>query len=290
MSVNGVRLAYREWAGDGPLLILIPGLGESPHVFDDLAPAFSDRFRVIAYARRGTHPSEARPPYDAPTLRDDLSALMAGIGVSRADVAGWSMGGTEATALAAAFPERVDRIVYLDSFDLAVPEFDELTSAAPPGAFTIPSEVLASADAYRTYMLARHFSRVDPVRVDAYLRAQFTTQSDGRSQRGTPPNVEDALGATMRSGRRPYQDVRSPALAIFARSTARLPGVDASHQERYARALDRFRSAAIARMRGELPEVEVLTVAGTHKGFFFESRTEVVAAMRRFLGAPPPNG
>ena len=54
VEVNGVKLEYLDWGGPGEVLILLHGSGDNPHVFDDLAPAFMDRFHVIAYARRGT--------------------------------------------------------------------------------------------------------------------------------------------------------------------------------------------------------------------------------------------
>src|SRR5713226_1406607 len=43
VTANGIRLHYLDWGGSGPPLILIHGLGQSPHFFDDLAPAFTDR-------------------------------------------------------------------------------------------------------------------------------------------------------------------------------------------------------------------------------------------------------
>jgi pimeloyl-ACP methyl ester carboxylesterase len=39
---------------------------------------------------------------------------MDGLGIAKADVAGWSMGGNEITAMAGKHPERINRIVYLD--------------------------------------------------------------------------------------------------------------------------------------------------------------------------------
>src|SRR5262245_54608551 len=59
VEVNGVRLNVLDWGGNGPPLILIHGLGDSPHVFDDLASFLCDRYHVIAYARRGHGQSEA---------------------------------------------------------------------------------------------------------------------------------------------------------------------------------------------------------------------------------------
>lgn len=88
VTANGVRLHYLDWGGSGPPLILIHGLGENPHYFDDLAPAFTDRFRVVAYARRGHGQSDAKGPYDTATLTEDLRALMNGLGIAKAHLAG----------------------------------------------------------------------------------------------------------------------------------------------------------------------------------------------------------
>jgi alpha-beta hydrolase superfamily lysophospholipase len=57
--VNGVRLRYLDWGGSGDPLVLIHGLGDGPHLFDELAPLIADRFRVVAYVRRGHGDSEA---------------------------------------------------------------------------------------------------------------------------------------------------------------------------------------------------------------------------------------
>jgi pimeloyl-ACP methyl ester carboxylesterase len=88
VTANGVRLQYLDWGGSGPALILIHGGLDNPHMFDDLAPAFTDRFRVIAYARRGCGRSETKEPYDIGTLTEDLRGLMDGLGIGKAHLAG----------------------------------------------------------------------------------------------------------------------------------------------------------------------------------------------------------
>jgi pimeloyl-ACP methyl ester carboxylesterase len=40
---------------------MMHGIGDDPHVFDDLASLLHDRFRIIAYARRGHGLSDAPP-------------------------------------------------------------------------------------------------------------------------------------------------------------------------------------------------------------------------------------
>lgn len=49
-----------------------------------------------------------------------------------------------------------------------------------------------------------------------------------------------------------------------------------------------LRAASIERVRRELSNVEIVNVPGTHLDFIFTSREQVVAAMRRFLGASTP--
>src|SRR5260370_40868199 len=92
VTANGVRPYYLDWGGSGAALILIHGLNGSPHCFDDLASAFTDRFRVVAYARRGNGQSEAKGPYDIATFTEDLRGLMDGLGIAKAHLAGHSIG------------------------------------------------------------------------------------------------------------------------------------------------------------------------------------------------------
>ena len=105
---------------------MIHGLGDDPHVFDDLAARLRDKFHVVAYARRGHGRSSAPPegPYDLDTLVEDLRQFMDRRGIARASLLGWSMGGNEITAFAGRYPARVDKLVYLESaYDWSDPTF-----------------------------------------------------------------------------------------------------------------------------------------------------------------------
>src|ERR1700757_5086068 len=124
-TVNGVRLNYLDWGGVGPPLVLIHGLTDSPHIFDDFAPLLRDRVHVIAYARRGHASSDApsNGPYDLATLVDDLRQLLDHLGIARTSMLGWSLGGNEITEFAAKYPGRVDKLVYLEAgYDWSYPK------------------------------------------------------------------------------------------------------------------------------------------------------------------------
>jgi predicted alpha/beta-fold hydrolase len=114
VDANGVRLNVLDWGGTGPALVLIHGYGDSPHLYDDIAPALTDQFHVVAYARRGHGKSSGAESYTNAALAADLIAVMDSLGLAKASLVGWSMGGNEITAAAGMYPERVDRIVYLD--------------------------------------------------------------------------------------------------------------------------------------------------------------------------------
>src|SRR5947209_12662446 len=53
------RGSVADWGGEGPLLSFLPGFGTGAHIFDGLAPAFTDHFHVIALTPRGFPPSSA---------------------------------------------------------------------------------------------------------------------------------------------------------------------------------------------------------------------------------------
>lgn len=288
---NGVRLEYLDWGGTGPALILIHGSGDNAHAFDDLAPAFTDRFHVLAYSRRGHGRSAAKPPYDTATLTEDLRGFMDALGIAKANLVGWSLGGNEITAMAARYPERVARLVYLDAgYDWADPEYKRAFEAYPPRLLDTPASAMASFDAYVSYEKAVDYTQLNDMRrVEAYLRGCVVIQPDGSLRPRISKDVMDALIAALWANpRRDYARVSSPALAIYAESMIDLRVAD---PERRADALawERtymapFRTRSIARVRRELAKVEVLTVPGAHDSFFLTSREQVVKAMRHFLG------
>jgi pimeloyl-ACP methyl ester carboxylesterase len=292
VMANGIRLHYLDWGGNGPVLILIHGYGDNPHYFDDLAPAFTDRFRVVAYARRGHGQSDAKGPYDTATLTEDLRGLMDGLGIAKAYLVGHSMGGNEITAMAGTHPERVGRIVYLDGgYDFADPAFVEAFKSLPPIYLGPPASALTSIDAYKAYQASVWWPGMsDPRRYEAYAREMVVIQSDGSVRPRMSESAAQALANTLLSERRDYTKVRSPALAIYATTLFDVHNGDsaqiAQNLELEQKHLTSFRTSSIERVRRELPNAEIVNVPGTHVDFFFTSREQVVAAMRRFLRGP----
>lgn len=118
VHVNGIRLHYLDWGGRGRALIFLTGMGSSPYIFNKFAPRFTDHFRVLALTRRGQGDSDyPEAGYDADTLVEDIRQFMDYLHIEKAVLAGHSLAGVELTHFAGTYPERVEKLVYLEALD-----------------------------------------------------------------------------------------------------------------------------------------------------------------------------
>lgn len=104
MSVAGEKSA--------PALVLAHPLGANLHVWDAIAPALSEKYRLIRFDARG-HGQSAAPagPYALSDLGGDVLAMLDDLGVTRAHFLGLSMGGALGQWLMIHAPRRLDKIV-----------------------------------------------------------------------------------------------------------------------------------------------------------------------------------
>jgi pimeloyl-ACP methyl ester carboxylesterase len=101
-----------EERGSGVPLLLIQGLGYARWSWDPVVPGLAERYRVLFFDNRGIGESDKpEGPYTARAMADDALQVLDEAGVERAHVLGASLGGMIAQELAAAAPERVDRLV-----------------------------------------------------------------------------------------------------------------------------------------------------------------------------------
>ena len=100
--------------GRGQPLVLIHCLGQSWRFWDVLEP-LTDRFELIAYSLPG-HADTPLPAgqYGQDETTAQLKALMEREGITRAHLAGISMGGSLAQHFAGTHPEMVDRLILCD--------------------------------------------------------------------------------------------------------------------------------------------------------------------------------
>ncbi len=121
VTVNGLRLRYRDWGGSGQPCLALHGAAAHAHWWDPVAPRLAPRLRVLALDWRGHGRSEwPRPPrYRTEDFVADLVGVVERLRLDRVVVAGHSMGGHAALALAAWHPARLERLVVVDARPMA---------------------------------------------------------------------------------------------------------------------------------------------------------------------------
>lgn len=115
--VNGVVL-HHDVRGrvDSPALVFSNSLGTDFRIWNEVAEALGDRWRIVLYDKRGHGLSEATPaPYRMTDHVADLAALLEHVGIEKAAVVGLSVGGLIAQGLAATRPDLVSALVLCDT-------------------------------------------------------------------------------------------------------------------------------------------------------------------------------
>jgi pimeloyl-ACP methyl ester carboxylesterase len=144
VNVNSVKLHYVDWYGQGETLLFLTGGFGTAHDFDNLAPKFTDCFRVLGLTRRGAGESgKPESGYDTGTLVEDIKQFLDVMRIQRVHLIGYSLAGDEITRFAGLYPERSGKLVYLDA---AYDRTDFLERLAQdPLARPLPPDKIAAA-------------------------------------------------------------------------------------------------------------------------------------------------
>ena len=115
VDVGQVRL-HAVTGGDGPPVLLVHGWPEHWYAWRLVMPELARQFNVVAVDQRGMGLSDKPDDgYDTATLADDLVGLMDALGHERFAVVGHDTGMIVSYALAADHPDRVERLVVIES-------------------------------------------------------------------------------------------------------------------------------------------------------------------------------
>ena len=285
----GVELEVIDWGGSGPPMVLLTGLGDNAHVYDQFAFQFTDDFRVIGITRRGFLPSsQPRDGYDVPTRAADDIAVLDAMGIEKAVFVGHSLAGSELSRLGLDYPDRVDKLVYLDASDLA--ERFSPDRAEPPGAQPLfTPDTLKSLQAYQAAS-ARYTALREP---DAAVCHNLAFDAEGAIVDATSPDrVADALHAGVAAN--PPTDwtkIRAPRLGIFAPYTAEArqawyfyldPAQRAEFDAAWPPIMDWFSTTIDKFAEGN--EANTHRLWGAPHYVYINDEAEVVRWMREFLG------
>ena len=283
-SAPEVTLEVLDWAGNGPALVMLAGLGNTAHVFDHFAHQFTDRYHVIGITRRGfgasSHPFTG---YDLATRARDIAAVLDHLKLDRAVLVGHSIAGDELTTFAGLYPSRVHALVYLDAaYDRT--KVEDLLQPPYPEPST---DTYSSVEKFTAY-LARAWNWRAP-EAEAYNTRTVTP--DGRV--GAMKTSPEIPGEIIKRIEAPdYGKVKAPALALYARPDLQIVypysadfDADArARAERIIASAEKFQQAAMAGFLANSDNRKVQVLEGNHY-LFLTNEAEVARLMRAFLAS-----
>ena len=179
LQVGSLALHALEWGEPGrPALAFLHGGSAHAHWFDAVVPALGERYHVISLDQRGHGASQwaPRPAYATEDFASDLLGVIDALGWRRMTLIGHSMGGHNAMAFAAWHPERMERLVVIDSRP-AIPADRLQTMHRRGDRGPMRHETLESA--IRSFRLLPRETVADP-RLLAHLAREGITERDGR--------------------------------------------------------------------------------------------------------------
>ena len=288
----GVSLEVIDWGGSGPPLVFLAGLGNTAHVFDNIAPKFVPEYHAYGITRRGFGASSSPIPndsnYSADQLGDDVLKVIDALGLKKPVLIGHSIAGEELSSIGSRFPDKVAGLIYLDAgypYALYSPDSGDsrldaeelrrdLNVFLSDGPGTDPKEIVAK-------MLAALPQLQKDLEADQ-KRTELLPPPPNSGTRAEPP-FADAAAAIIK-GEQKYTNIQAPVLAIFAspHSTAHLPPIADDKKAEFL-ALDQARSAAQAKAFEKLKSAKVVILPNADHFVFFSNEQEVEKDMKDFL-------
>lgn len=186
--VGGIRLRYTD-VGSGEPLLLLHGAGPAAsgvHHYCRNIEALARRFRVIVPDQPNFGRSDVMPFTEAPSLINARAAdgLLAALGIERAHVAGYSMGGSAAIRLAATFPQRVRKLILIGG---GGPSLPTLVSVSPTEGIRLIGAYARAPSREKFDTVYRLFVERQEELSDALIDELWAFEQDTVAKRAGPP-------------------------------------------------------------------------------------------------------
>jgi pimeloyl-ACP methyl ester carboxylesterase len=245
VEIYGQKIYYQE-AGSGPDVVLLHGLGADRSAWSATVPALAAKYHVYVPDQVGFGQSD-KPAMDyrVGTLVDFLDAFYKKVGVSKATLVGNSLGGWVAMNFALAHPDKVNRLVLVDSAGYSPkriggqPLTREMLQALNPSTIAGEKQLMAlvfynkafANDQFAEQAFTGHLRKNDGYTIDRFIDSILRGEDvvDGRLGGINTPTLvvwgrEDAL-VPLAAGKALAEDI-SGAQTVILDSCGHVPPVE----------------------------------------------------------------
>lgn len=287
---ENVQLEVLDWGGSGRPIVLLAGLGNTAHVFDEFAPRLISDGHVYGITRRGYGMSTpATSGYTAARLGEDIGQALDVLSLSSVVLIGHSIAGQELSYLASRTSERLSGVVYLEAA-----YFYAFQAPGPPAPSQIPRGTplqpqsprpndLEDVAAFRAW--SRHHRGFSPP--ESEIRQTRIIAADGAVG---PVRTPVSVGESIMTGRQRFSELKVPALAIFAIPHDLGPWVKDDRAQ--TEAIARFMESDVASTERQanafgtgVPGSKVVRIPNASHYVFLSHEDVVLREIRNFIGA-----
>jgi pimeloyl-[acyl-carrier protein] methyl ester esterase len=196
---DGREMAWREW-GSGKPLIMLHGWSMSSVVFNEVASQLADNFRVLCPDLPGHGQSDTLADCCLTELAESVIEWADLLGIHRADLLGWSLGGQVALQIAADAHLSVTKLLLVAT----TPRFCQ-TDDWPHG---LPVTQVRALD--------RNLGRAYEKTMGDFFNLQFVDEDLPQER------YRQILAFAVRTGTLPITDVARECLQVLSRADLRL--------------------------------------------------------------------
>jgi len=278
-----LRIHFRDWGNaDAPPLVIVHGLRDHSHSFDDLARGLLDRFHVYAVDLRGHGDSETTPYYAFGHFVLDLHNCIRALRLRSPILVGHSMGGEVVLHYAGAFPDVPSHLVVIEGLGPPPIDLDEEVAWTVKG-FGRIDRALAGHPTLKDLDAAYRRLRERNPRLPEAKARELALLGTRAIEDGTLEWKFDAMLATMaitgpfhlEYGMALWRRVASPTLIVHGGESGEFwrgtPGAVYLDPDDLARRLGCFR------------QPQFVEVPGAGHMVHFDRPRELVTAIRDFL-------
>lgn len=291
----GVKLEVVDWGGSGRPLVLLAGLGANAHAFDKFAARLTPSYHVYGITRRGFGASSVPSSgYSADRLGEDVLAVLSVLNLNRPVLVGWSMAGQELSSVGSRYPDKVAGLVYLDAaysyayYDNSLGDLNIELAESRRKIEELQAKFLEDTRPLIQELLETSLPRLERVLRERQKDLQATPAALLAAYAQASAHLPPAIAA-IHAGRRKYEHIPVPILAIYALppSFQDIPGSDPVERVAFEARTAVTNEAQAKAFEAGVPSARVVRLPHARHEVFSSNEEDVLREMNAFIETLP---